>query len=361
MHNHNIYKTPHDITLLAKQWKELHSYMEAPTSNCDWMLSAAEHLLGNTDLYLIVALENNNPIAFAPLVKSDGYFNPALQLGESHGEPGDFSYRDSTSLQVLAEALAKLRMPLSLHRIPADSPVISALQKAYHGKGLVFIRPNDGCPYIDIKGDAEQTVANLSSRLRSDLRRAARRAATKGEVSFEIHSPSTSEEFMPLWQEALQVEAASWKGESGSALVKDDRMRAFYESYAIRAAKNGTLHLCFMKINGIAVAMQIALQESDCFWLLKVGYNEAFSKCSPGMLLMEWTLRYAATQGLKSYEFLGVASGWTDRWSKKTRKNETVLVFPYTPRGMVLFTRNAFKYIWARKQDLLKQKLFKRK
>ena len=62
--------------------------------------------------------------------------------------------------------------------------------------------------------------------------------------------------------------------------------------------------------------MQLAVECGERFWLLKIGYDEEFARCSPGVLLMLHTVRYAATRGLKSYELLGRVEPWTRVWAR---------------------------------------------
>ena len=44
--------------------------------------------------------------------------------------------------------------------------------------------------------------------------------------------------------------------------------------------------------------MQVAVETGGRFWLLKVGYDERFARCSPGSLLLLETIRHAATTGV---------------------------------------------------------------
>src|SRR3989454_167719 len=114
--------------------------------------------------------------------------------------------------------------------------------------------------------------------------------------------------------ESFRVEAAGWKGRTGSALLSDPHRRQFYEKYATIASEKGILRLSFIRIGGEVAATQIAVESGGRFWLLKVGYDERFARCSPGHLLMVETLRYAAERGLRTFEFLGSAEPWTQVW-----------------------------------------------
>ena len=63
--------------------------------------------------------------------------------------------------------------------------------------------------------------------------------------------------------------------------------------------------------------MQMAVEDGGGLWLLKIGYDRAYGRCSPGMLLMRETIRYAAEAGLGRYEFLGCSATWTRVWTRQ--------------------------------------------
>jgi len=273
---------------------------------------------------------------------------------EDHGEPGDFNYRDADSLERLARVLAARHVPIVLARTPEDSPLLAALKRAYRGRGLVLLRPQPGCPFIEIEADADRTTASLSSRLRSDLRRAARKAEEIGAVAFEMHEPSTEEDLVPLWAEFLKVEAAGWKGRRETALGADQRLGSFYRTYAGRACARGTLRILFLKVGPDTAAAMIALEAAERLWILKIGYDERFATCSPGMLLMHEGLRYAARRGLRSYEFLGSSTDWTRRWTDRERPIQRALIYPYTVRGAAILARNTAGHFVRRLRNRLK-------
>ena len=97
-----------------------------------------------------------------------------------------------------------------------------------------------------------------------------------------------------------------------------------------------------------AAATQIAVVSGGGYWLLKVGYDEAFARCSPGNLLMLETLRYAAGSGLQSYEFLGSAEPWTEMWTDRLRPCVSVWAYPNNFRGAAAIASDAMRFGWQR-------------
>ncbi len=98
------------------------------------------------------------------------------------------------------------------------------------------------------------------------------------------------------------------------------------------------------------MAVQFAIEEARRFWLLKIGYDEKFARCSPGNLLVCETLRYAARQGLESYEFLGSSDHWTRSWTLDERQTVCLQFYPYSIAGLAALTQqvlNTFKKRWS--------------
>ncbi len=60
--------------------------------------------------------------------------------------------------------------------------------------------------------------------------------------------------------------------------------------------------------------MQIMVEEHGALWLLKIGFDEAFARVSPGNLLLMEVIRHAAANGLERVEFLGKDAPWTAAW-----------------------------------------------
>ena len=319
------------------------SFMSSPIGQIDWIISAAEHLRQHSSLYLCLAYDGNQPAALAPLIRNNR-FSACRQFQTF--EPMGFYYRDIDSLSRLTDLMASMRVPLFLERIPDDASLISALKESYRHKAKILIKDCDTCPYLDIEGNGDHAVDLLPSRLRSDLRRAMRKAGELGETTCTIHAPTEPDELELLWKKALAVEASGWKGQTGSALQFDRQHGNFLRAYARRACKRGLLRISFLEIGGKAAATEIALVAGNRYWILKIGYDEQFSRVSPGMLLMQQTLRYAADQGLMSYEFLGTAADWTRRWTHKERKTRRVMIYPYTPHGAALLVWAVLRHLY---------------
>ena len=331
----------------AKSWDLIAEEANSPMHQYAWVKACTDAFVNCGELQLIV-VGADQPSALGPLIKRGRPLNRMECLGvDELYEPTDFPHLDEDSLACLVNALVRLRRPLLLRRILADSPVLAALRKAFKSQGLLITRPATGYPWIQLDESWKHPEEKLSPSRRSSCRRAIRKAHLHGPIDYEVLSP-TPDELPSLLAESLRVEAAGWKGRTGSALLSDPNRRQFYENYAAIASAKGILRLCFMKIGRQIAATQIAVESGRRFWLLKVGYDEAFARCSPGHLLMVETLRYAAERGLRTFEFLGSAEPWTTVWTMQVRPCLSVWAYPKNCRGFAAFTWDAVRFGWER-------------
>jgi len=305
-----------------------------------WSQTAATAFTREGELRILVLEDNDHVVAVAPLVQPHGTHRLELLAVEESTESIDVLCGQSEVVPALAKALVDLKIPLLLKHLPEDSALPKALSNAFHGHGTCFCRPDGGWPWIKLDPSWEAPENHLNAGRRSDFRRAQRKAQELGDVKADIMTP-TLESLPALLEEAFKVEAASWKGMTGSALALDKIRGSFYRQYTAAACERGILRLSFLRIGGQTAAMQIALESNGGFWLLKIGYDNQFAKCSPGNLLLRETLRYAALRGLKSYEFLGAVESWIGAWTDLERRCVTVRGYPFNFYGATTFASDA--------------------
>jgi hypothetical protein len=319
-----------------------------------WARACAESFRRNGSLRIVV-IGAPEPSAIAALTRDRDWTGRLHLLGEELFEPIQFVHANPASLAALAEALVGLGAPLHLKPVFEDSPLIAALEEAYRGRGIVVSAPCGRSPWIPLGESWSEPERHLKPGRRSDLRRAFRIAERMGPVSWAVEAPRPSE-LGPLLEEAFRVEAAGWKGREGSALAADALRGDFYRRYAAAASERGILRIAFLRIGGRAAAMQLAVECGGGFWLLKIGYDEAFSRCSPGMLLTRETIRHAALRGLETYEFLGQMEAWTRVWTDRARPWFAVRSYPFRVRALWAFATDASRFLRNRLNRLARDR-----
>jgi CelD/BcsL family acetyltransferase involved in cellulose biosynthesis len=347
-----------DLERTARQWEELCEHHGGPIEQMDWVQSCAATAPAGTRLDMVAVFRQQVLAAVAALVVQRRRGVPWRSLigVDRFHEPMDLLARSPQALQVLTSSLARSGLPLELNRVPETSPTLPALRQAFAGRAIIKERSEGAAPYLLLDDpswtDPEQ---HLSSRRRSDLRRARRRAEQIGTLTTEIIVPEPGQ-VDSLLDTAFHIEQASWKGESQTALACDPQRGEFFRLFAKAAASAGRLRICFLRIDGRPVAMQIATVHAKGFWLLKIGYDSEFSRCSPGMLLLSETIAHAAREGLASYQFLGQADTWINIWTELAHQTRSIRIYPLGSWGLLALAVDSAA--WLRKRVSRQAKSF---
>jgi len=331
-----------EVDAWESAWRDLGGRVGHPLSQFNWIRTGLSAFSNDAVPQLVGAFRQEQLVALAPLVSRRLHGIRRLSLAGVNElfEPGNMVWTDERALERIFSVLARGGSPLLLERIGADSLSLKKLKRAYRGRAVIITRPQATCPFIALDESWLEPEQHLNSGRRSDLRRAGRKAEQLGLVTTEIHTPDLNE-LPQLLDIAFEVEAKSWKGETGTALAIDPHRAVFYRHFAEAACIEGILRICFLRIGDRVAAMQLAVEQGGGFWLLKVGYDAQFSGCSPGLLLMRDTIRYAVEAGLTSYEFLGRAESWTKVWTETEHPYVSVRVYPIGVRGMAALAADA--------------------
>ncbi|GAB3661899.1 hypothetical protein GCM10027596_22560 [Nocardioides korecus] len=314
------------IRAASSSWNHLVG-LTNPVGAGSWVASWMTHLGRGYRPRVVVAGDRAAPDALFPLARHRGrpWFTESLGVGELF-EATDVLGQDSAAVQAVATTMTRLRHPLRLRRIPADSPLLPHLRTQVGHRGVVLSRVVSGVPTIGL-GDGDP-FDRLSNRRRRDLRTARRRLDRAGTVTFSMESPRDPAQVDLLLAEFVTVEARSWKRGAGTALAVDDPMRDFFRAFCRASAATGILRFAMLRVDGTAVAAQLATEVQGRFSLFKIGFDEAYARSSPGNLLMEFSLRSALDRGLTTFDFLGSEEPWTAVWTDEVRRCLEVQVYP---------------------------------
>lgn len=341
-----------DDETLAHAWRDLEAAAQLPTQCHAFSAALARTLLAGQHIEVFRVADPARPgkvAALAPLCRSDGALARWRLAGACEVfEPADALYDSVESVNRLAALIAADGRPLSFDRVPAASPFIAAIRTAMRGRGLVVVRPATPCPTIPLDQAWTDPESCFNAGRRSDFRRAARRAQSLGTVTFDVLSPAP-DAFDALFDEALRVELCGWKQEAGTAMAVDPHKQRFFREFFRTACATGNFRIAFMHIDGVAVAMQMALEWQGRFWLFKIGYDESFGKCSPGTLLMLHTLGWAARRGLCAYELLGNVEPWIAAfWTRHQHDCLRLRTYPFNLRGAAALAADG--KVWLRER-----------
>jgi CelD/BcsL family acetyltransferase involved in cellulose biosynthesis len=334
---------------LVRCWQRLEAAASLPMQSHAFASALAGTFLADNHIEVFFIPERDDIAALLTLCREPGPFARWRMVGAHEVcEPDDALYRDRQSARRLADAIVADGRALEMDRVPAGSELIRALRGALRGRGWMSVRPATPTPTIELDPRWKDPASCFNSGRRSDFRRAARRASEYGDVSFEILSPRP-DEFDALFDEAIGVEMRSWKRETGTAIAADRAKESCFRRYFRSACEEGNFRIAFMRIDGRAVAMQMALEWLGRYWLFKIGFDEEYERCSPGTLLMLHTIGWAAERDLAAYELLGNLEPWIATfWTREQHDCVWIRAYPFNAKGAVAFAADAI--VWLRKR-----------
>lgn len=349
-----------DIRAVASGWDVLAARAGSPLLGADWFLACAETLCAESDLRVVVVRSKDTICAVAPLVivrRDGGEWLELLGVSVLY-EPSGFLYDGVESLHYLVREVVSLRMPTVLARIPAESPIEATFRELTGYRGMVLSRRTASAAYVCTDGEWKTYFQTISGQRRYDYQRKRKRLERSGSVTVRIERPSCRESLQGMLEEAFRVEGAGWKARSGSALLANERVRRFIARYSEMASDRGALLVCFLEMQGRPIATILGIQDAQKFWVLKIGYDEEWARCSPGIQLTMETIRYACEQGLEAYEFLGSEEPWQAMWPRRRHDLTSLVLYPISLRGLLSFSGDLHQLVMRRTQHMFRSLVY---
>lgn len=328
-----------DIGPLAREWEELADRVQAvPWVRPGWV-AAWWRAFGKGALEVLAVRRGRRLAAVLPLQSRFGELNSTTNW---HTPQSGLLAEDSAAAQELTRALFARRSRrvnlgfLALEGADLRECRAAATAAGYRSSVRTILRP----PYLPIEGEWAQYKRRLSAKRLSEIRRRRRLLEAEGKLSLQI--VDGSERLDEFLKEGFWVEAAAWKGAAGSAITSRPQTHQFYSEVARWAAGRGMLRLAFLRLAGCPLAFDYSLEEFGVHYLVKTGYNPAYGKFGPGLILRYEMLARAFSDGLQCYEFLGTDQEWKFEWAEKVR--ELVLLRTFSPSPSGLLEWAAFAY-----------------
>jgi CelD/BcsL family acetyltransferase involved in cellulose biosynthesis len=344
-----IYRSLASLAGLRDEWDELAERLQSPTLEHDWFESCVRAFHDESDLRVAVLKHSGRLLAVAPLVIDRSRHSRLVLPGASAlYEPGGWVYTSSEGLRAITSDVVSMREPIVLHRVQQPSDLIAAVPGHLFGSAIKLIRSVPPSLALDIEGTWDTYVGTLPSRTfrkMASIRRRAEREIGPVTVTMCEPRPGQVDGYLDL---LATIESAGWKGRRGSALALRPDLRRFFVSYAHRAAQRRRLRVAVLSLGSRPAAIEVAVEASGRLWVLKIAYDEGLSTYGPGLLLTHASIQRAFDTGLRSYEFLGVAEAWQERWKPSRREYAAMALYPLSPRGAICAAADLYSAVSRR-------------
>jgi hypothetical protein len=305
-----------------------------PMLSGSWIITNLDHTLNpGQDWACLMALEEDELVGVFPVVSRPYRFlgrnRPRLRTPHQ-GEimAVDFVSARGREHEVIPRLLQALDqqfpdwLDFELYRIPVSSPTLETLTR--RARSHVAVREFlDRGSIIPINGSLEGFQQNLSHNFRRNLVKARNKLARLPNVRtvFLSGKEATEQEL----DRFIEVEGSGWKGQEGTAIRNKPH---FYRDLAQRLSKLGWLEWHFLFSGDRTLAGHMAIRVNRRLVLLKIGYDEAFSHCAPGNMLLERTLQRAFASGdIDEIDCL-TDMAWHDNWAMAKRPYYNLWIYP---------------------------------
>jgi Acetyltransferase (GNAT) domain len=201
---------------------------------------------------------------------------------------------------------------------------------------VTFLAQDSPMLHMQRDGNGQLTWLGKTTRhFRHELRRFGRllEKETGEKPKITCHAEPHAETLHKFYE----MEAAGWKGVEGSAINCDKATRSFYDSIAREATSRGYFRLHALEVNGRMTAGAFSVVTNDCFFPMKITYDESLRRGAPGLLLLNGIMQECAENGVGQLFFGGGKDSYKTSWTPETLPHFNGFVFNTTLRAQMAF------------------------
>jgi CelD/BcsL family acetyltransferase involved in cellulose biosynthesis len=243
--------------------------------------------------------------------------------------------------RVLQEAVARCGTALLIEGVEARGDAAVTIERSAASAGYKPLAHRwQTSPIIETRGTFEE----YQERTRPQwLKRLARyRRKMSREMGLELTIAELPERPGAAFDECLRLEASGWKGQSGTAILSDPAMEAFYRDVFAMLLASGELKLSLLRLNGRLAAFDFAFVHGGRIYSVKTGFDESLKKVVPGLVLRLSLIEHCFEAGLSANELLGDDAPWKQDFATAMRENLSFRCYRSTPRGRAAYLTHAY-------------------
>jgi CelD/BcsL family acetyltransferase involved in cellulose biosynthesis len=260
-----------------------------------WALSVSRHARGRNDALALTAFDHaarDRLTGLMPVRWASRALSLPVPLLVSWNAYAPFSVplldRDcavEAAGALLDAARAAGAHGLLLQTIATGGPAYAALLAALERRGLTpEIMRSFRRAGLDARKDADGVLREaLSAKKLKELRRQRHRLEDAGTVAFDV--ASSPDRIGPALEAFLALEAKSWKGKRGTALVQHPGDAAFIREAASALAARRQFEIVSLTRNGETLAAGLILRDAGRAFFFKIAMDESEARTSPGVQL----------------------------------------------------------------------------
>jgi CelD/BcsL family acetyltransferase involved in cellulose biosynthesis len=322
-----------EVTALAPEWRGLAERRGNGFLTPEWFLAWLRHCGQGWEPHVAVARSAGGRVrGLLPLVSSQTNARRELRvcpIGDRFhpvAGPGDEEAFAAAAAPSIAPPGRSLRS-LLLENVDARAGWWRALAKAFPAPLATLERDEATLPYVDLAGISwDDYLASRSRQFRSQLGRKMRSLRKEHDVRFR--RTQSSDEVAADLATLFRLHDARWAERSERSALADPAIRAFHFEFARAALERGWLRLTVLEVDEVPVAALYGWLIGGRWSYYQAGFEPAWSRHSPGFLLLAETIREAIEEGASEYDMLRGDEAFKRRFATSSRAVRSILLAP---------------------------------
>ncbi|WP_439529466.1 GNAT family N-acetyltransferase [Pannonibacter sp.] len=186
---------------------------------------------------------------------------------------------------------------LDIPFLPLEGPVARLLRQGASGWTITQGPAEDRAAHAAGAEGAQQLAEVMTGKRRKEYDRLARRLQELGDVREESYRGAAA---LSAFEDFLTLEAAGWKGRSGTALASNGQTDAFARSFVAALATADALQVEALRLDGRAIALLVMAEHGGRAYAWKIAYAEELARFSPGQRITLQALRNGVNDPCRS-------------------------------------------------------------
>jgi CelD/BcsL family acetyltransferase involved in cellulose biosynthesis len=195
----------------------------------------------------------------------------------------DRAYVDEVIPAFLSAIAENRTLPkiVSLQSFDAESSSYHAILKALVERGGKQLELSEFARAVVTRDFGVKRSGSTRKKLRQDWNRLCALGAV------DTVNDRTSAGVQQAFETFLRLEAGSWKGAEGTAILSDAKDASFVRRLIGALIEQGNVSVALLRVDGRAIAAQVLMYCGSAAYTWKTAFDSEFARYSPGALLVD--------------------------------------------------------------------------
>ena len=321
---------------IQHQWNELWSRAAVtyPGGRAENIAIWLQQFETERELKLVTVWEQERLVAALPLYDKERKFGmPVWSLTcNCWADAGDLLLDPEYSSQALCGALVGALGKdawnlLKLESIATETPRWQSFIGALRSKGHRLRESvGDAIALTDVLHNWAAYQASWSGNHRAAVKKGIKRLKSIGDLQAECFRTGEEAELNSILEACFLLEDRTWKGESGTSIIKSD-MQDYFRNEARIMMQNDMLHLWQLKLDGQLIAFEYCPVAKGVVYSNKISFDPDHSRNSPGNVLRFFQHEFYQQQSqYHLFDMMGITCKNKAKWATRVYSSGNVTV-----------------------------------